>query len=201
MSERRLFDKDYPAKEQLPCIMEVEISTRSGRAHMSINSRETGNPLTDNRRTDDGYRYHDVLHIAHATFLGWSPTLRALLGRKRRSDPMVDEVEDGGRAIVIEEGLTAMSFSYAERYQFFEGAPSIQSPTDELVIRVAQSMTQHLEVATRTREDWENAILQGYAIWRQVREQQSGHFTANLTNRTITMHTNDARKTNSKGDR
>ena len=201
MSEPRLFDEDYPAKEQLPRIMEVEISTRGGRAYTAINGREIGDPLTDNRRTDDGYRYHDVFHIAHATFLGWSPTLRGLLGRKRRSNPMVDKVEDGGRAIVIEEGLTAMVFSYAERHQFFEGAPDMQSPTDEFVIRVAQSMTQHLEVAARTREDWEYAILQGYAIWRQVREQQGGHFTADLKRRTITMHTKDARNANSKEDR
>ena len=201
MSATRLFDEDYPAKEQLPRTMEVEISTRSGRAYTAINGREFGDPLTDNRRTDDGYRYHDVFHVAHATFLGWSPTLRALLGRKRKSDPKVDEVEDGGRAIVIEEGLTAMIFSYAERHQFFEGAPGMQSPADELVIRVAQSMTQHLEVAARTREDWETAILQGYALWRQIRKQQGGHFTADLRRRTITMRTNDARNTNGKEDR
>ena len=30
----------------------------------------------------------------------------------------VDEVEDGGRAIVIEEGISAMVFSYAERRDF-----------------------------------------------------------------------------------
>ena len=41
--------------------------------------------------------------------------------RKRKSDPKVDEVEDGGRAIVIEEGISAMVFSYAERRNFLEG--------------------------------------------------------------------------------
>ena len=37
----------------------------------------------------------------------WSPTFRALIKQKRKSDPKVDDAQDGGRAIVVEEGLTA----------------------------------------------------------------------------------------------
>ena len=46
----------------------------------------------------DGYRYHDIFHIANAVFLGWSPVVRALLRCKRKSQPHIDENEDGARA-------------------------------------------------------------------------------------------------------
>jgi hypothetical protein len=53
----------------------------------------------------------DVFHLAYAAVLGWSPVTRKLLDRKRRSNPQVDLAEDGGRAIVIEEGIAAMAFA------------------------------------------------------------------------------------------
>jgi hypothetical protein len=63
--------------------------------------------LDDNSEHDDVYRYHDVFHLAHMTVLGWSPMMRALLHRKLSGMPAVDRIQDGGRAIAIEEGLTA----------------------------------------------------------------------------------------------
>jgi hypothetical protein len=38
-----------------------------------------GDPLTDNIRDPDGYRFHDVFHFARAAILHWSPTFRALI--------------------------------------------------------------------------------------------------------------------------
>ena len=66
--------------------------------------------------------------------------------RKRKSDPRVDEVEDGGRAIVIEEGISAMVFSYAERRNFLEGAEGVNYD----LLRTIKDMTSHLEVSART---------------------------------------------------
>jgi len=54
--------------------------------------------------------------------------LRKLLGRKRRSVPKVDEVEDGGRAWVIDEAIAAAVYEYAERHGFLEGATLKQGP-------------------------------------------------------------------------
>lgn len=57
-----------------------------------------GNEGGDNFYDPDGYRWHDAFHLANLTVLGCSPGVRALLKRKRRSDPLVDNVEDGGLA-------------------------------------------------------------------------------------------------------
>ena len=45
----------------------------------------------------------DVFHFAHAAILHWSPTFRALIRHKRKSNPDIDEAQDSGRAIVIDD--------------------------------------------------------------------------------------------------
>ena len=51
-----------------------------------------GDRLTDNRTEPDGYRFHDVFHLAYVAHLGQSPVIRALLKQKRKSDPRLDEL-------------------------------------------------------------------------------------------------------------
>lgn len=178
----KLLDDDFPPSEQLPRQMDVLIRTdASDQVTMFIDGAEVGDPLRDNRYEDDGYRFHDVFHLSFASMLGWSPTLRALLRRKRKSAPRVDEVEDGGRALVIEEGISAMVFSYAERRNFLDGAEEV----DYGLLRTIKEMTEHLEVSCRTEWDWESTILAGYHIWRQIRERNSGHILADLENRRL----------------
>ena len=173
---RKLFDDDFPAKEQLPRQMDISIEEDSGIAITTIDGAKYGDPLTDNRYEDDGYRFHDICHLSYASVLGWSPTMRALMRRKRKSDPKVDEVEDGGRAIVIEEGISAMVFSYAERRNFLEGAEGLNYD----LLRTIKDMTSHLEVNARTEGEWERAIMTGFEIWRQVKAERKGRIHADL---------------------
>ena len=172
----RLFDEDFPPDERLPRQMDISIEEESGIAITTIDGDRYGNPLTDNRYEDDGYRFHDICHLSYASILGWSPTLRALLRRKRKSDPKVDEVEDGGRAIVIEEGISAMVFSYAERRNFLDGAEGVNYD----LLRTIKDMTSHLEVSARTEGEWERAIVKGFDIWRKVKADGKGRIHADL---------------------
>ena len=89
----RLFDSgpNVPQHERLPRKFEVcFVSTGPGRLKMYRAGRRLGDPLTDNARDEDGYRFHDIFHLALAARLGWSPVLRKLLGCKRKSDPNTD---------------------------------------------------------------------------------------------------------------
>ena len=182
--QRKLLDDDFPYDERIPRQMDVSIdSERPGWVNILINGKAFGHPLRDNRYEDDGYRFHDVFHLTYASVLGWSPTLRALLRRKRKSDPKVDEVEDGGRAIVIEEGISAMVFSYAERRDFLSGAEGVNYD----LLRTIKDMTSHLEVKCRTEGDWEHAILKGFEVWRQVRAKGTGRLRADLNRGTIDL--------------
>ena len=80
-----------------------------------------GDRLTDNAVTPDDYRFHDVFHFAYVAVLSWSPVLRSLLRLKRKSDPEIDEAQDGARAMLIEEGITTWIFGVAGELNFFDG--------------------------------------------------------------------------------
>lgn len=179
-----LLDDEFPPSERLPRRLNVRISVdASGMAVMNVGRQQLGARLTDNRYEDDGYRFHDVFHLAHMAILGWSPVMRALLGRKRRSDPRVDEIEDGGRAIVIEEGIAAVVFGYAENHGLLEGAAGVSSE----LLRTIKQATSHLEVSRKREGEWEQAILHGFRVWRAVKQNRGGRVLVDLNLRTIRL--------------
>jgi hypothetical protein len=103
--------------------------------------------------------------------------------RKRKSNPHVDEAEDGGRAIAIEEGISALVFSYAARHGYLE---TIQHLDHELLTTIG-NMVGHLEVSSRRAADWEKAIIVGFDIWRQLHATGSGTVTIDMQARTLRM--------------
>lgn len=176
------FDVEYPEAERFPrqLVVEIEEGTPGRTAPMRLVAGgvpvEFGDALTDNSFEDDGYRYHDVLHLAHLCVLGWSPVLRKLLGRKRRSRPDVDEVEDGARAMIVEEAVVAFVYANAENNGFYEHSRHVDS---ELLATVKR-MVRPFEVSRRNAKDWERAILQGYNVFRCVRAQSGGRLDLDL---------------------
>jgi NTP pyrophosphatase (non-canonical NTP hydrolase) len=165
------FDAGFAEEERLPEQFEVSIRQRSGgRSVLEMNGVVIGDPLTDNIADRDGYRFHDVFHFAHAAVLHWSPTFRALLKRKRKSDPEVDETQDSGRAIVVEEGLSAFVFSQAKSLALFEGQTSLSFD----LLKTVRQFVEGYEVDACPLKLWEDAILQGYDVFRRVRREGGG---------------------------
>ena len=116
------FDTGFPEDEQIPEHFEIQIVQASNnRAYLRWNGVIIGDALSDNIADKDGYRFHDVFHMAYAAILHWSPTFRAVTRRKRKSSPNVEEAEDSGRPIVVEEGLSAWLFARSKGLNFFEG--------------------------------------------------------------------------------
>jgi hypothetical protein len=105
-----------------------------------------------------------------------------LLGCKRRSRPDFDEAEDGGRAIAIEEGVSAMVFSYAACHGYLKDVTRI----DHALLTAIGQMTAHLEVGACCAADWEHAILTGYKVWWQLRARGRGRVALDLEARTLT---------------
>ncbi len=180
------FDLQYPEHERLPRQFEFRVSTiaEQGKVKMRafVGGVKFGSDLTDNAYSEDGYRYHDLFHVSNAAFLNWSPVLGDVLNCKRKSNPLVDEVEDGGRAAAIEEGISAMVFAYAKEHALLEGVTAL----DYDLLRTIKTMTSHLEVAQCTAGEWENAILKGYAVWREVSRRGAGIIAVDLDARSLT---------------
>ena len=177
------FDSDFDEEERLPRHFEIKITQRkSGQSYLQWNGVFVGDPLTDNILDPDDYRFHDVFHFAHAAVLHWSPTFRALIKQKRKSDPTYDEAQDGGRAIVVEEGLTAWIFSCAKDLNFFEGQTSLSFD----LLKTVHQFVRGYEVEACPLKLWEHAILEGYKIFRQVRNDNGGIVVGDRDARTIT---------------
>jgi NTP pyrophosphatase (non-canonical NTP hydrolase) len=180
------FDDGFPDHERLPRQFDVEminvVEDGKGRMQTLLNGRQIGDDLTDNAWVGDGYRFHDVFHLAYAAVLGWSPVTRKHLRRKRKSNPLFDEVEDGARAIVTEECVSVLVFEYAKGHNFLDGISSL----DYDLLKTIKSMIANLEVSQCTLGDWEKAILAGYEVWRKVERNQGGRVLIDLDARSIT---------------
>lgn len=162
-----LFDDGRQESERLPraFVAELRDSTDAeGRPvmQMTVNGESLGAPLTDNSYESDGYRFHDIFHLSLLANLGWSPVIRALMKRKRKSDEELDRVEDGGRAIAIEEGIAALVFTYAAQHSMLSGVKTI----DWGLLRTCSQMAIGLEVRNKPLFAWERTILTAYDAWR-----------------------------------
>ena len=176
------FDSDFPEEERLPRKFEIEfVRLTTGRYRLLWNGVFIGGTLTKEEYDYDGYRFHDVFHFANAAVMHWSPVFRAMIKRKRKSDPRVDECQDGGRAIVAEEGLTLWIFQHAKEMNFFENCNSLPPHLlDDAVIFVGG-----LEVDVCPPELWERAILLGYEAFRKVKENDGGLIIGDMNERTL----------------
>lgn len=176
------FDMKFLPDEQLPRQFKIRISQRkSGKSYLQWNGVFIGDPLTDNISDQDGYRFHDVFHFAYAAILHWSPVIRALIKHKRKSVALYDEYQDSGRAIVVEEGLTAWIFARAKELNFFEG----QNRVSLGILKTIGEFVQGYEVDACPLKLWEKAILDSYSVFRQVREAEGGWIVGDRGSRTI----------------
>jgi NTP pyrophosphatase (non-canonical NTP hydrolase) len=180
-----LFDEGFPPEEQLPRRMTMVFVERTvgdeSYVIQQLNGVNIGSRLTDNRIEPDDYRFHDVFHLAFAAILGWSPTLRALLRLKRKSRPEIDENEDGARAGIIEEGISTWIFNHGRRNADFRNVASL----DYGLLKAVHELVRGYEVDARPLWQWERAILEGFRIFRELRNYRGGAVTIDLERRTI----------------
>jgi len=184
-----LLDDGFPVGQQFPRDFMIDLKLDEiGRAQMFMGTQQLGDPLTDNAYEPDGYRFHDVFHLTYAALLGWSPVIRALMKRKRKSKKKVDEVDDGARARIIEEGIAAMLFG---QFEFDNSLGRVQAVRYEL-LRTIKLVTSHLEVSVRTERDWERAIIRSFEVWNTIENKGGGRLHLNLERRTIDVIDKDA---------
>lgn len=184
--DRELLDDDCVEQERFPREFVAEFEEVPGGngslvVNVSVNGRKFGDLLTDNAYDDDYYRFHDIFHLAYVVVLGWSPVCRKYFNCKRRSDSKRDEVEDGGRGTVIDEAISILVFEYAAQHNYFEGAGGVDSE----LLRTIKNLTKSLEVKVCTPNQWEEAILLGYDMWRLLKQNKSGRIVCDMNEKSM----------------
>jgi NTP pyrophosphatase (non-canonical NTP hydrolase) len=185
----QLFDEAFPLYERLPRSLTIEIFERQNADKLFVYQRchgiNMGDRLTDNILEPDDYRFHDVFHFAYAAVLGWSPVMRALFKLKRKSQPRIDEAEDGARAILIEEGVATWIFGRAKKLEFFAG----MKPKD-LSLTLLKTVRQFVTGYEPERCPlwlWEEAILQGCAALRYLKDKRRALVHLDMQRRQLTV--------------
>lgn len=184
-----LFDEEMPEFEKLPRAFDIEFIERKVGARVSVVQRwghvNIGDPVTDNRTSPDHYRYHDVFHLAYVAHLGWSPVVRGLLKLKRKSLPWVDENQDGARAMIIEEAIATWIFNHArDNGDFFEDVEV--GKLEYGLLKQVRSLVAGYEVDQCPLWQWERAILNGFSVFRQLRDNGGGLVKVNMLERSLT---------------
>lgn len=201
-----LFDDQLPEDEQLPRSLRIRFSTAEdddgvtrcrmvavGEPLRELTRRrwaqwgrspdvdgQIGDPIDDNAEITDYYRYHDVIHLGHAAKLGWSPVLRSLLGRKRRTDTDLDRIQDGARAVATEEGLAAIVFRQLEQGGFVAD----DAVPFELLSQVRWSVRGH-EVADVAPSAWRATYEDCARVLRHLIDNEGGTVVADLNRREL----------------
>jgi NTP pyrophosphatase (non-canonical NTP hydrolase) len=184
-----LFDEIDVIEEQFPRHLTIDLFERNVNNKTYVvqrcNGLNIGDRLTDNIMKKDDYRFHDVFHYSYAAVLGWSPVLRALMRLKRKNRPEVDEGQDGGRAILIEEGVATWVFGHAQDLKLFADVKP-----NGVAFGLLKSVRQFVagyEPDACPLWLWEEAILQGYQAFRFLKENRRGRVHLDLVQRRLVV--------------
>ena len=188
-----LYDEKLSSKQQLPRAFSYKFN------HLAINENkiriedmetkeQIGDLLTDNSYENDGYRYHDVMHMTFMACFGWSPVFRKLLRNSKRKNKIknregqIAEVEDGGRAQIIEESIIQMV--YIDVFYNFQKEKDFV--INWQLLRLIKKITSKLEINNKTTYEWNEVLKLGLENWKKLINNNGGIIEGNLLNKTIT---------------
>src|SRR5690606_6940903 len=183
-----IFDEDYPSSEQFPREFEVEfiVLKENGKDKVRVMNntvgKQLGDDITDNSHKDDGYRFHDIFHFGFVAFLGWSPVIRKLMGIKRKSIEVTDEIEDGARATITEELVSLYIYNFAVDHQLFKYSNNVDSE----VLKTIQKLVSGIEVKNCTQKQWETAIINSYKVFDELKSNNGGRVMVSIKNKRLT---------------
>lgn len=187
MKELLFFDSDFPEYEQLPRSFTIDFETIKNHdktlTKITYGNQQVGDFIDDNSRENDNYRFHDVFHYTFATVLGWSPCSRSMMKSKRKSKSNIDQFEDGARATITEEAISLMVFNYAKKRNLL----TKDNTVDSELLGFIKDFTSPFEVSKCTKENWQEAILLGYSLFRNLIKHNGGSVHFDMLNKTGTF--------------
>ena len=100
---------------------------------------------------------------------------------KRKSNEIIDEIEDGARATVTEEALSMIIFTDAKKKDFYRN----DNKVSKKVLKIIIEMTEPFEVRIRSIKEWENTILKAYEVFRFLISNKGGRVEFNSQKKEI----------------
>lgn len=188
-----LHDATAPDSQKFPRKLEIEFrSIDAETVEMYWKGERRGDPLRDQYSIKDGYRFHDVIHLANIAVLGWSPVLRDLFRIKREGS--VRQEQDGGRSAVVEElVIKFVHWEAARRAKELHGdLPPYERPLfpvgEEIpfsLLKLVRELTSGHEVYKNKYWEWERAIREGYRVFELLKQHRGGFVTVDLESRSL----------------
>ncbi len=188
-----LHDAGAPEGQKFPRQFEVEFrSIDPETVEIYWDGKRRGNPLRDQYSIEDGYRFHDVIHLANVAVLGWSPVLRDLFKIKRTGK--TKQEQDGGRSAVVEElVIKFIHWEGARRAKELHGnLPAYQRPLfpegEEIpfsLLKQVRELTIGHEVYENKYWEWARAIREGYRVFELLKQHRGGFVKVNLIDRQL----------------
>ncbi|MEO0400455.1 MAG: hypothetical protein AAF224_13655 [Pseudomonadota bacterium] len=188
-----LHDRDVLAKQQFPRRFEVEFrSVDSETVQIYWAGKIRGDPLRDQYSIKDGYRFHDVIHLANVAVLGWSPVLRDLFEIKREGKTKLEQ--DSGRSAVVEElVIKFVHWEASRRAKELHGdVPAYDRPLfpdgEEIpfsLLKQVRELTIGHEVYENKYWEWARAIREGYRVFELLKQNSGGFVSVDLENREL----------------
>lgn len=96
---------------------------------------------------------------------------------------MMDEAEDGARAILIEEGIATWLFSQARRLNFFAGLGAGELSFD--MLKTVRQFVVGYEPEHCPLWLWERAILEGFTAFRFLKEHRRARLRIDMPHRRL----------------
>jgi hypothetical protein len=131
-----------------------------------LGSMQWGDPLNDNSRVEDFYRYHDIFHLGLYALTGWSPVTEHFL--KAKTDP---------RQEMLEEALSIVAFSEAKKKGFF----TEEKPSADFLKRfqgmaeyMPYSLTDKTTVYKMSEQEWSDTLVDIYGVFSQLKTNRGG---------------------------
>ncbi|ANK80837.1 MAG: hypothetical protein TEF_08545 [Rhizobiales bacterium NRL2] len=186
-----LHDASAPDGQKFPRNFEVEFrSADSETVEIYWEGARRGDPLRDQYSIEDGYRFHDVIHLANVAVLGWSPVLRDLFKIKRIGKTKLEE--DGGRSAVVEElVIKFIHWEASRRAKELHGDLRAYErplfPDNEEIpfslLKEVRELTFGHEVYKNKYWEWERAIREGYRVFELLKQHRGGFVIVDLERR------------------
>ncbi|WP_165187296.1 hypothetical protein [Paraburkholderia dioscoreae] len=89
------------------------------------------------------------------------------------------------RAAIIEEGIATWIFNHADHHDFYENTEV--GKLEYGLLKQVHDMVEGYEVAVCPLWQWEQAILEGFKVFRQLRDAGSGVVTVDMDAHSITF--------------